>query len=436
MALSANIVWEVQTGGSATNGGGFNSTASGTDYSQSTSAHATLTTASVVNAVTTKITVSASNYTVALTDIGNVFFLTGGSATAGYYEIKGVDTGANTWTVDRSLGTAGQTCPGKMGGCINLPWTHKGSVIAGHLTWIKAGTYTLAGAQNFAGAGGAPNKISWIGYGSTRGDGGIATFACSSLVLTLSGGSQNFEGLLFTGTAAPVVLITGSYITLFNCECRNSSGTANRAAFQVSGSGAGLINCSGFSTLGYAFSATGTAEFALNSYFHDSAIGVRLAGASITNIANCIIDTCASGITVAGASNFLNLINTTIYNSSSTGITTTGNPAIASMLFNNISSCTTGIAWTPMTTTPACVDYNNFYNNGTDRVNISAGAHDTSLNPQFVDAPNADFRVGANMTDQANPIAFLGAHANCLSYPTKGALQRKPVAGGAHTFCT
>ena len=106
MAISSAIVLEIRTGGSDNNGGGFVTGASGTDYSQQDSSQATLTTASTVNSTTTIIDVDSGDYTCSDNDVGNLLQITGGTATAGFYEITA--RSGQQWTLDRSAGTSGQ----------------------------------------------------------------------------------------------------------------------------------------------------------------------------------------------------------------------------------------------------------------------------------------------------------------------------------------
>lgn len=180
MAISSDVCWEIQVLGSDSNGGGFKAGASGTDRSQSTSAHATLTTSSVVHSTTTQINVHASNHTVSAADVGNVLQVTGGTATAGFYEITVADVPNNRWTVDRAVGTAGQTVAGAMGGC--LASLHKigtanntTQLIQGQKIFIKAGTYqrsatTTVNAPAASFADTSRRAVRVIGYNTTRGD--------------------------------------------------------------------------------------------------------------------------------------------------------------------------------------------------------------------------------------------------------------------------
>jgi hypothetical protein len=89
LTLSALITWEVRNGGSDNNGGGFKAGASGTDRSLQDAAQATLSAASVIHSTTTQINVAVGDFTVSAADVGNVLQVTGGTATAGFYEITG-----------------------------------------------------------------------------------------------------------------------------------------------------------------------------------------------------------------------------------------------------------------------------------------------------------------------------------------------------------
>src|SRR5689334_4033214 len=105
MALSANTVWEIQTGGNDANGGGFVTGASGTDYSQTaTKRTATGSDDSTTDAVangTTTLTSATANFTTEI--VGNIICLSGGSGslTKGWYQVAS-RTNATTIVLDRS----------------------------------------------------------------------------------------------------------------------------------------------------------------------------------------------------------------------------------------------------------------------------------------------------------------------------------------------
>lgn len=172
MALAAAVIWEIRTAGNVLNGGGFRSDAAGTDFSQQNAAQATLTVAATVHTSTTQLNVPAGEYVVSAADIGNLFQLSSGTATPGFYMIGSVDVANNRWTVDRSMGTAGQTAAGRMGGALSTPAVIGAVAVNGNLIWVKAGTYTLTTAtQNIDGGPFTSSaRLGVVGYGTTRGD--------------------------------------------------------------------------------------------------------------------------------------------------------------------------------------------------------------------------------------------------------------------------
>lgn len=182
MALNAAIVWEVQTGGNDNNGGGFKTGATGTDRSQQTSPHVTFDGSTVTATAAAAGTVlTITGYTVTSADVGNILQITGGTNfTVGFYEITAVDTGANTWTIDRdSTSTgSGSAMTGRMGGCLASPggWgkMHTVSGVGGMTVWIKSGTYTITTSSTNVSNGplDTKNTIGFLmeGYNTTRGD--------------------------------------------------------------------------------------------------------------------------------------------------------------------------------------------------------------------------------------------------------------------------
>lgn len=232
MALSANIVFEVRTAGSDSNGGGFNSGASGTDRSQQNAAHATLTTSSTVHTTTTQINVAVGDYTVTTGDVGNLVQVTGGTATAGFYEITAVDTGNNRWTVDRSVGTAAQTVAGAMGGALaSLGKVGGSGYVTGTKVWVKAGTYSVTSASTNVTNGcfsAGSNGIFIEGYNATRGDlgtrpliqaSGISTFTLISISNNNAHQVTNLklDGASLTSSRGIVVRHRAYRIEVVNC---------------------------------------------------------------------------------------------------------------------------------------------------------------------------------------------------------------------------
>jgi hypothetical protein len=173
MALSASTVFEVRYSGSDTNGGGFVTGASGTDWSQQNTAQYAVTDG--VTAGTTTITSATANFG---TDVvGNIMYVQGGSGSvvAGWYQITS-RTNSTTIVVDRSTGlTAGTGVTLNIGGALATPGNAGVLLtVAGQKAWWKynASTYTMSTAT--VGAGGpitlGSANVILEGYDATRGD--------------------------------------------------------------------------------------------------------------------------------------------------------------------------------------------------------------------------------------------------------------------------
>ena len=438
MAIGATCVWEFQTGGDDTFGGGF--TSGGTDYSTATTAQATLTTSSVVGATTTDIVVFATDYTVAATDVGNVMFLTGGSATAGFYEIMSVATGVGQyWRMDRAVGTAGQTCPGKMGGCRKLISSNSWGAATqpGHIAWIKSGSYTLAAFSSVT-AGTAALVIQILGYGSTRNDNPTGasrpTLAAGTNAFTPGNFKIIRNFIMTTSHASGIDLGTASLLE--NCKITSTNATSTNGAINQT-TNSRVINCEVINGSGIGIKGAGNGNFTWFSYIHDSATGISFAGAS-DGVFNSIFSTFSTAAIsfVSGASRTL-VMNCTLFGAETpagTGIlSTAGTAAVACEFFNNIIyGFTTGVNWATVVT-DSIWDYNNFYNNTTDRTNVTAGVHDLALDPQFTNTGTGDFSIGTNLKAAGFPGAFQAGTST--GYLDIGAVQRvEPTGGGASWF--
>lgn len=226
MALSASTVFEVRTGGVDTNGGGFVTGASGTDYSQQTSAQYALTNGTT-NGTTTVATVSAA------TDmIGNLAYITGGTGAvaAAWYQITAASAGVSI-TVDRSTGlTAGTGVTINVGGALLSPGIAASLMTVSNMTaFVKAGTFSITSAtNNVAGGTIAPTGICvFIGYNTTRSFGNTDT----KPVLQLNVSTAN--------------LVDAATVTLNNFALDGNTQTTARAT-----RGGTFLNCSftGFNT--------------------------------------------------------------------------------------------------------------------------------------------------------------------------------------------
>lgn len=249
MALSANTVWELRTGGADTNGGGFVTGASGTDHSQQDAAQYSVTDG--VTAGTTTITSATANFG---TDVvGNIIYVQGGtgSVAANWYQIT-ARTDASTITVDRSTGlTAGTGVTLKIGGALATPGG-LGAVltavaVSGMRAWIKAGTYTLSSSTPNVSGGPLSTPASAVslmisGYNATRGDLDAVTLITNKPVIDAGsiGSITMFDGnsssnpgsvvssLVFDGNKSAASTVVGVDIdnrwTAVNCHVRDCDG--------------------------------------------------------------------------------------------------------------------------------------------------------------------------------------------------------------------
>lgn len=229
MAIASLVQWEVRTAGSDTNGGGFKTGASGTDYSQEDSNRiATGSNDSVTDAVgtgTNTVTSSTAAFTSAI--VGNVVYLQ-----SAWYEVTAYNS-ATSITVDRNTGTftAGTL---NIGGAFatlkNFANSANMSLSSSGLyrTWIKAGTYTLTSTWTvYLNGSGIPRMIV-RGYDTTRGDNtGTRPLITSStnsvnLITITSGSVWTWENIKFTHTASTRglgIVVQNSPITLTIRKC-------------------------------------------------------------------------------------------------------------------------------------------------------------------------------------------------------------------------
>lgn len=208
MAISANTVWEVRpTVGNDTNGGGFVTGASGTDFSQQNAKNTVGNNISTTDAVangTTTITSATATFTAAI--VGNLVFFSGGtgSITGQWRQVTGFTNGT-TITIDASIAAStGMTM--NIGGALAHWVTALSASVTFNTIYIKAtGSDVLT--SNGVGSS-SQTDIKVIGYNASRSDNGQATITTATngvILFQFSSGAGTkwlLKNLKLTNTAA------------------------------------------------------------------------------------------------------------------------------------------------------------------------------------------------------------------------------------------
>ena len=258
MALSASTVFEVRTTGSDSNGGGFVTGASGTDYSQQDTAQYALTglTTAAANAII--LTASA-----AAAMVGNLINITGGTNfITGVYQITAVSAGVSI-TVDRNCTSAAGTAGlGNVGGAAATLGAIATVAADQNICYIKGSSYNV-GAVITPWASGIIE-----GYTTTRGDNGVVTLVATAAIkiFTLTNGSAVstlvFRNLALNGNA---VGISGWEFGTSNRQSLNSLSNCRAYGFTSHGIShiyydyVSCVNCKFDSNGGSGYSQTGGA---------------------------------------------------------------------------------------------------------------------------------------------------------------------------------
>jgi hypothetical protein len=273
MSLPSATVWEVRPAtGSDSNGGGFVAGASGTDYSQQTSAQhsGTAGTAAGTSAF------SDAGYSFQAADVGNILNLASGSGfTVGMYEIVSVSAGIAT--LDRSPGT-GTAAVWAFGGAlaslkiIDFFNGYNGiQATTGNIIWMT-GTLNRTVEYN---SNGWDSQVFIYGYGSSRGDGTKATIAKGTGNFHLFNAYTNlsFKTIAFTDADGQgvAIIFPGVSVLIEDCSFDDFGAVVYQtgACQQISIVNTEIKNCS-VSTLG-AIHGVYYCVYMAGCYCHDNA---------------------------------------------------------------------------------------------------------------------------------------------------------------------
>lgn len=435
MAIASTTAWEVRTDGDDNNGGGFDPVGGGTDYSQQAAAQLSVTDGS--GSGTTNLNSATGGFTAAM--VGNILQITGGTLTAGFYEITAyVDS--NNVTLDRTPGTgSGSTV--KVGGALATVDKADDAVVPGNVVFIKAGTYTRTATWSLTADGSTTGYIRFVGYNTNRTISNsdtrpLITTATNSVRILEPNGANYclFHNLNFSTTATTKanfmanISFTSANIQFQFCKFEDfptvySRETSNSAT--VEWWFCEFSGCTG-SALHVASSSGSLNVFFC--YFHDCLTGISTAAnAGTVTLMNCIFDTMSSyGLSLTRTTTSVADIvveECIFYNCATNGIRYIGNAAIyfnsRSRLLNNIFVGGTYAIYAQNADTirPLHLYRNNAFYNQTFRYNNFSDPEGTDITltaDPFVDAANGNFALnntaggGAVARAAALPASFPG----------------------------
>lgn len=414
MSINAACVWEVRSSATAgnLNGGGFVTGGGGTDYSQQDAAQYNFADLASTNANTATPDVTSASHTFDAADVGNIMHITAGTQwTAGWYEIVSVAAGAAR--LDRACGSAATPSGAGtfyVGGALSLgaatdaAWATSTNLRPGNTVHIKSGTYTLGAAVTFLnGTAGAP--VEFIGYTTTRGDActGASRPMLDTTTLNSVFGNYNKISNIQTNCTTGTWTCTSGQLVAINSSFRASTaGNYALASFQGMAVGCEFQGYTG------GVSASGNTTF-MNCYFHDSLVGIVMAGASISVIGCIFINCPTQGIDIGGNIG-ANIINNTFYGSPTpAGIGVKNTASAQTTIINNIFyGLTDGIKFTSAATSVKnnIEDYNAFNNVTTARTNYPTGANSITTDPTF---SSISAITGTNGTTSGSVLTSAGA---------------------------
>lgn len=215
MAFSAGTLWRVRTGGSSSNGGGFDPTVGspGTNYTIQDAQQITYTDMVIDATTNTKFTSAGNPVTSA--HVGNVVNVTSGTGFT-VQRVVIISQSAGVATCDKSLGTLGSTGGnGRLGGAFAAPENASSVAIAGNTVYIEAGSYTKTTTRSISCSGSAAAYIKWIGVLANEASPSDSDLTEASMPVFTSATNSN---IIFTFTNA-------SYNYMRNIKVTHTAGT-------------------------------------------------------------------------------------------------------------------------------------------------------------------------------------------------------------------
>lgn len=417
-ALGA-VVWELRPGtGSGTGCYDPGLAGAGTDYSLN---NAPVVAATDLVVGTPNTSVSSVSWTFGPVDQGNCIYIGAGTGfSQGMYEVVGYS--GTSAILDRSPGATGISGgTWDMGGANTVPDNIKSFLTGNNVVWIKStGSISESGpfTVNISSAGAPGTPLSFIGYATTRGDGGQVQWSeaiSADNLFDVSGGYNIlFKNIYMTGTASTgsgIIALTGNavQVRVENCVVTGfEHGIFGNYAVAWDIMGLFLINSRVTSNTGYGIINTGATSIFGSEIDTNGSDGVQwsagggLMGSAWWNISHSIIyNNGGRGINVqlsnTGGAQLPTMIidHVDISSNGHDGILT-GNDTnpwlqISNSIFDNNGTSGSGYGVSTLssfgTTIPQFLGYNNaFYNNAsgpTHFTNNGTGTITLTADPYF-----------------------------------------------------
>jgi len=408
MALHQDTIWEVRTGGSNENGGGFHDRIPGTsvDYSQQNAPQLALIDL-VGSAASVTVTSVVGGFTAAM--VGNVMRIRAGTNfTVGFYEIVARNS-ANSVDLDRipctGAGSVGLSKTG--GGQINCDLIDT-VVVPGNTVYIENGNYAAHPTVTFSGAYTKTLPLTIWGYNGAR---NTRPTGLNRPLIALAGNVFNvntnikirnvsFEGTVTTAGNALLKIITasGNGLVFFeNCKFNHLSTGRGIITNTPSVNSIIAIDCEflsatpgGILSIGIDNIGSGQPITVLNCYFHSLSYGINQVGADFAQLyalfsifANILIN----GINADGTEG-ARVMNCVFEDIVGDGFNTGGGGT--TIVNNSFSNCVNSGINSPAT----IVKNNNFFGCGTPWIGGTLRPLDnnTFVNPQFV-TPGSNYAL-------------------------------------------
>lgn len=437
MALDIACVFEMRATGATTNGGGYKTGASGTDFSQQDAAQYELTGGTTAGADAIYLHASA-----AAVMVGNVCKISGTNFTTGWYECTSVVVGVSM-TFDRNIASgvgADGVC--NVGGAVStFQDAMFETLVAGNIVYVKKGTYTLAESLNVAKDGTDANGYIKIeGYNATRGDAPLPSStnqpyidATETNYTFIFDDMWHFKCLEYDMGSTQTSGWAGDFGSIWE---------ACKVSFYANNTTTAGIKC-----------GTSLAAFAL--VLRCELVGTAANGAGVSSGSDAVIYGCvfrgAWGIVANGTQNqsyysnniFIGCVKGLYANSTCYARTVTNNTfygaetptgigldlhadALSFVIKNNIFYGLTTAITQASAFAYSNRAYNNCFNNNTTNKTRFTSYGDVTTDPTFTDAGSDDFSVGSNMQVSES----IGGLAT-LTYTELGAVQTEPAAAAA-----